>query len=141
MNRKTLVALLGALVVALAATGAALAASTGPAVTVQIKTLSKTLKTATVHGQTGWITKDGAPSGKCSGNSGAGALSAATHGKWSGKWYSTYSDYLVNSILGVKPKNSHYYWELFVNGKSFSSGMCHVKLKAHETILFKIAKA
>jgi hypothetical protein len=116
-----------------------LAASTGPAVTVQIKTLTKTLKTATVHGRTGWITKDGAPRGKCSGDSGAGALNAATHGRWSGTWYSKYSDYLVDSILGVKPKGSDY-WELLVNGKSASSGICHVKLKAHETILLKIAK-
>ncbi len=124
---------------AIAATGAALAASTGPAVTVQVKTLSKTLRKAAVHGQTGWITKDGAPRGKCSGDSGAGALNAATHGKWAGKYYSSYSDYLVTSILGVKPKGSDF-WELSVNGKAASSGICHVKLRAHETILFKIAK-
>ncbi len=139
MNRKTVIALLGAVVISLAAGGTALATSTGPAVTVQIKTMTKTLKTATVRGETGWITKDGVPSGKCSGDGGAGALNAATHGKWSGKWYSSLHDYLVESILGVKPTGSDY-WELFVNGKSASSGICHVKLKAHETILFKIAK-
>jgi Domain of unknown function (DUF4430) len=136
MNRKTVIALLGAFVIALVAAGAAAAASTGPAVTVQIKTTTKTLKSAVVHGQRGSITKDG---GKCSGDSGAGALNAATDGKWAGKYFGSYHDYEVNSILGVKPR-AHYYWELFVDGKSASSGICHVKLKAHETILFKIAK-
>ena len=138
MNRKTLVALLGALVVALAATGAAVAASTGPAVSVQIKTLTKTLKTATVRGQTGWITKGGTPKGKCSANSAAGALGAATHGRWTAKYDSTYGVF-VTSILGVKPNSTHY-WELFVNGKSSNTGVCAVKLRANETILFKIAK-
>jgi hypothetical protein len=141
MNRKTLAVLLGALVVALAATTAAVAASIGPAVTVQIKTLTKTLRTATVHGQTGWITKGGTPKGKCSGDSAAGALGEATHGKWTASYDSQYKDVLVTSILGVKPKNTHYYWELFVNGKSASVGVCQIKPKAHETILFKIARA
>ena len=139
MNRNTIIALLGAIVIAAVASGAALAATAGPAVTVQIKTLSKTLRTAVVHGQTGWITKDGAPTGKCSGDSGAGALNAATHGKWAGKFYASYNDYLVTSIMGVKPKGSDY-WGLYVNGKAASSGVCHVKLKAHETILLKIVK-
>jgi uncharacterized low-complexity protein len=139
MHRNLVVALVGALTIAMAVAGGAFAASAGPAVKVQIKTTSKTLKTATVHGQTGWITKAGAPKGKCSGKSGAGALNAATHGKWTAKWYGKYTDYLVGSILGVKPKGNDF-WELLVNGKPASSGMCHVKLKAHETIVFKIAK-
>jgi Domain of unknown function (DUF4430) len=144
MKRKTVVALVGAVVVAVAVASAALAASSGPAssgpaVTVQIKSLSKTLKTAVVHGEQGWITKDGTPSGKCPGSSGAGALDAATHGKWTAKYYASYHDVLVTSILGVKPKGSDF-WELFVDGKASSKGACEVKLKAHETILFKIAK-
>ena len=123
-----------------AVSAALAAAGTGPAVTVQIKTKSKTLKDVVVHGEKGWITKDGAAKDRCSGDSGAGALDAATHGKWSGKWYGgSLDDFLVNSILGVKPKSPDF-WELFVNGKSASSGICHVKLRAHETILFKIAK-
>ena len=139
MNRNTVIALVGAIVICLAAAGAALAASAGPAVKVQVKSLSRTLRTSVVHGQTGWITRDGAPKGKCSGNSGAGALNAATHGKWAGKYYGSYGDYLVTSILGVKPKGSDY-WELLVNGKAASSGICHVELRAHETILLKLAK-
>lgn len=140
MNRNTLVALLGAIIIGLTATGAAVAASTGPTVTVRIKTLTKTLRTASVRGQTGWITKDGTPKGKCPGDSAAGVLDAATHGKWAGKYYTSPSGILVTSILGVKPTGSDY-WEILVNGKASSTGACGVKLRSHETILFKIAKS
>ena len=139
MHRTTAVALLGAIVIAVAGTGAALAASTGPSVTVQIKTLTKTLRSSVVHGEKGWITKDGTPKGKCPGNSGAGALDAATHGRWTARYYSQYGDVLVTSILGVKPMGKEF-WELVVNGKVASAGICALKLRAHEKILFKIAK-
>lgn len=139
INRKTLIALLGAVVIALAATGTALAGSTGPAVRVQIKTLSKTLKTATVRGQTGWITKDGTPKGKCSASSAAGALGAATHGRWTGQYYASVGGIFITSILGVKPHGSDY-WNVYVNGKSSSKGVCDIKLHAGERLLFKIIK-
>ncbi len=107
MHRKTVIALVGAIVMAVAASSAALAASSGPAVTVQIKSLTKTLlKPTTEHGEKGWITKGGTPNGKCSGNSAAGALDAATHGKWAGKYYSSVGGIFVTSILGVKPTGS-----------------------------------
>jgi hypothetical protein len=139
MHRKTLVALIGALVMAVAGSGVALAATSGPSVTVQVKNGTKTLTDATVHGETGWITKDKTPKGKCSGASALGALDAATHGKWVGKYYSEYSDLLITSIDGVKPKGSDY-WAFYVNGKSSSVGVCSVKLKAGEKLLFKVAK-
>ena len=125
---------------AVAASGVALAASSGPAVTWQVKSLNKTLlKPTSVHGEKGWITKGGTPKGKCSGNSAAGALDAATHGKWSGKYFSSLSDIEVTSILGVKPPSSDF-WDLFVNGKPASTGVCEVKLHAGQKLLFKIAK-
>jgi hypothetical protein len=136
MKCKTVVALLGAVVLAVAVAGAALAASAGPAVTLQVKTLSRTLKNVVVHGEKGSVTKGG---GSCSGRSGAGALDAATHGNWTGKYYKGQGIF-VTSILGVKPKNSHYYWGIYVNGKSSSTGACGIKLHANETILFKITK-
>jgi uncharacterized protein DUF4430 len=140
MHRKTLIALLGAIVMAVAASGVALAAGSGPAVTWQVKSLNKTLlKPTSVHGEKGWITKGGTPKGKCSGSSAAGALDAATHGKWSGKYFSSLSDIEVTSILGVKPPSSDF-WELFVNGKPASTGVCEVKLHAGQKLLFKIAK-
>jgi hypothetical protein len=109
-------------------------------VKVEIKTLTKTLLPPTTeHGEKGWITKGGTPSGKCSGNSGAGALDAATHGKWAATYDAKYSDVFITSIDGVKPKGTHY-WEILVNGKPSNVGLCGVKLRAGEQLLFKIAK-
>ena len=140
MHRKTLVALVGAIVMAVAASGVALAAGSGPAVTVQIKSLKKTLLKPTVeHGEKGWITKGGTPRGKCSGKTAAGVLDAATDGKWRGKWYSSVPGIFVTSILGVKPTGSNY-WGVYVNGKSSSAGICDLKLHAGEKLLFKIIK-
>lgn len=139
LYRKWLIALTGAFVLAFAVTGAALAAKPGPAVKVEIKTGQKTLRTAVVSVKQGWITRFGAPNGKCPARSAAGALNVATHGHWAGKYYAKFSDYLVTSILGRKPAGKSY-WELIVNGKAASTGVCHVKLRPHETIVFKIAK-
>jgi uncharacterized protein DUF4430 len=139
MHRKTLIALLGAMLIAVTAAGSALAAGSGPAVHVQIKSLTKTLRQVTVHGQTGWITKGGTPRGKCSGNSGAGALNAATHGRWTGKYYASLHDIFITSVLGVKPTGSEY-WGVYVNGKSASTGACGVKLHPGEKLLFKVVK-
>ena len=141
MNRKTLTALVGAVVLALVASGAAVAATgSGPAVSVSVKSLSKTLvKPISVHGEKGWITKGGTPHGKCSGTSAAGALDAATHGKWAGKYYASVGGIFVTSILGVKPTGNDF-WEVVVNGKPSSTGICEVKLRAGERLLFKIAK-
>jgi hypothetical protein len=140
MHRRTFVALAGAIVMAVASAGGALAASSGPAVSVQIKSLTKTLlKPTTEHGEKGWITKGGTPKGKCPGSSAAGALDAATHGKWSGKYYASVGGIFVTSILGVKPAGSDY-WSIYVNGKAASVGSCAIKLRAGEKLLFKIVK-
>jgi Domain of unknown function (DUF4430) len=140
MHRKTVVALIGAIVMALAACSAALAADSGPAVTVQIRSLKKTLlKPTTVHGQKGWITKGGTPRGKCPAGSAAGALNAATHGKWAGKYYASVGGIFVTSIDGVKPTGSDY-WSVYVNGKPSSTGICDIKLRSGEKLLFKIIK-
>jgi hypothetical protein len=139
MNRKTLVALVGGIVLALTASGAALAAGFGPSVSVQVKSTTKTLLgPTTVHGEQGWITKGGTPKGKCSGASAAGALDAATHGKWTGKYYSSVPGIFVTSILGVKPAGKNEFWGVFLNGKSSSKGICDIKLHAGQKLLFKI---
>jgi hypothetical protein len=139
MHRKTLIALLGAMAIAVAAADSALAAGSGPAVHIQIKTLTKTLRQATVHGETGWITKGGTPRGKCPGNSAAGALDAATHGKWRGTYYASVGGIFVTSILGVSPKSPDY-WSLYVNGKPSSLGACAVRLRAGERLQFRVVK-
>jgi hypothetical protein len=139
MQRKTLIALLGATIIAVMAAGSALAANAGPAVHVQIRSLTKTLRQTVVHGRTGFITKGGTPRGKCSGDSAAGALAAATHGKWSAKYYSSVGGIFVTSILGVTPKSPDY-WSLYVNGKASSQGVCAVRLHRGERIEFKVVK-
>ena len=108
-------------------------------VTVVVKSLTKTLTDTTAHGETGWITKGGTPRGKCSGASAAGALDAATHGRWTGKYYASVGGIFVTSIDGVTPKSPDY-WGFYVNGKTSSVGICAVKLHAGEKLLFKIIK-
>jgi uncharacterized low-complexity protein len=140
MNRKTRIALVGAVVLALSATGVALAAGSGPAVSVKVKTLSKTLLHATgVHGEKRSITKGKTPRGKCPGSSAAGALDAATHGHWTAKYFASLHDVFITSILGVKPKR-HEFWGIYVNGKAASVGACEIKLHPGEKLLFKITK-
>jgi Domain of unknown function (DUF4430) len=117
------------------------AAAGGPLVSVQIKSLTKTLlKPTKVHGGKGWITKGHTPSGKCSANSAAGALNNATHGKWTATYFSSVGGIFVDSILGVKPPNKNDYWEILVNGRAATAGACQIKLKSGEKLLFKIAK-
>jgi len=114
------------------------AAAVGPRVTVQIKTKSKTLLAPkAVRGGKGWITKGGTPRGKCPASSAAGALSAATHGRWTGTYYASVGGIFVNSILGVKPSGNDY-WAVYVNRRLSSKGICDIKLRAGERLLFKI---
>jgi hypothetical protein len=134
-------ALVSAAVVPSALGAGARVAATGPTVTVSIKTMTKTLLRPTAeHGEKGWITKGGAPKGKCSGNSAAGALDAATHGRWTATYYSKFSDVFIKSILGAKPPSKNDFWEILVNGKVASTGACEIKLRAGERLLFKIVK-
>jgi hypothetical protein len=52
-----------------------------------------------------------------------------------GKWYSTYHEYLISSILGEKSPGGEY-WEIFVNNKSANVGACDIKLQRGEQLLF-----
>jgi hypothetical protein len=123
------------------ALGAGAGTGTGRGVKVTIKTLTKTLLGPTrEHGKPGSITKGGAPRGKCPGNSAAGALDVATHGRWTAKYYSKYNDVFIKSILGAKPPSKKYFWEILVNGKPASTGACEIKLRPGLRLVFKIAK-
>jgi Domain of unknown function (DUF4430) len=139
--KKVGIPIASALVLAcgVAAPSALGSASVGPKVSVEVKSLTKTLlKPTTVQGQKGWITKGGAPRGKCSAASGAGALNAATRGRWTGGYDSSFGVF-VDSILGVRPPGKDY-WAIYVNGKYSNFGICSIKLHAGEKLLFKIAK-
>jgi hypothetical protein len=142
MKVRTVVALAGASAIAVVGSTGALAAagSSGPAVSVKVQTPQKTLLNVTgVHGGHGWITKGGTPRGKCPAASAAGALDSATHGKWTGKYYSSVPGIFVESILGHAPGKNHF-WELVVNGKVAQKGICDITLRNNERLLFKVAK-
>jgi hypothetical protein len=114
--------------------------SAGPTVTLSVQSLTKPLlRPSKEHGERGWITKGGTPRGKCSGQSAAGALDVATHGRWTGKYYASVGGIFITSIDGVKPKGSDF-WELFVNGKASSKGACAVMLKPGQRLVFKEVK-
>ncbi len=117
-------------------------AMAAPKVTITIQGRTKTLlATKTVQPKAGWITRGGAPTGKCSNDSAQGALNLATHGNWKGKWYSSYKEYFITAILGDTETTKKYYWSLYVNGKSSSKGACDVTLKAGDKLLFKVTKS
>ena len=111
-------------------------------VTVQVQGKSKTLLAATsVKVGSGSITKGGVAAGKCPDDTAQGALNVATHGHWTGSWYSSYNEYYITGILGVKETSKKYYWGLYVDGKAASKGACDIKLKAGDKILFKVTKS
>jgi hypothetical protein len=122
-----------------ALTGGVALASSGakhPPVAIRIEGSNKTLVLPTrLRTRSGWITKSGAPKGKCPASSVQGALSAATHGHWKGTWYSQYNEYLITSILGEKP-SGHDFWEIFVNNKAAVKGACDLRLRRGEQIVF-----
>lgn len=117
-------------------------AAAAPKVSITIKGKTKTLlATKSVQVKSGWITRGGAPVGKCPVDSAQGVLNVATHGNWRGKWYASYHEYFITGILGDNETSKKYYWALYVNGKSSSKGACDVKLKAGEKLLFKVTKS
>ena len=126
------IALLGAITAAVAAP------ATASALTVRVEGKTKTLLRATrVHLRSGWVTQDGVKKGLCSARSAAGALDVATHHRWSGNFYASFSDYLVEGILGQKyGTKSTSFWGFFVNGVFAQSGVCAYKPHVGDKILF-----
>ena len=74
----------------------------------------------------------------CTANTGAAALQAATHGSWGGTWSSQYKDFEITKIKGETDSYSatKSYWEVFVDDKPASTGVCNLKLKGSDEILF-----
>ncbi len=136
LNRRISIALLGVLAGVVAVPAAS--AGNRSQVTVRVEGLSRTLLAPTkTAGAKGWVTKGGAPRGKCSGSSAAGALDAATHHRWTGKWYASVPGIFITSILGEKASGNDY-WTVFVNNRSASAGVCDMKLHAGEQLLFAV---
>jgi uncharacterized protein DUF4430 len=135
MKRRSILALGGASLALAVAPAAAFAAK----VSVRIEGASKTLQPArTVSTPSGSITKFGAPSGACPAASALGALNTATHGKWKGKFYTSYNDFLISSILTETPSAKKGYWGIWVDNKYATTGACEVRLKAGDNVLFAV---
>ncbi len=129
--------------VALGVVPTALSAASGTKVSIRIEGSKRTLlaKTTVRAPAKGWITKDGAPKGKCPADSAAGALNVATHGAWSGSWEGKYDDYFITKILGETENGAKAYWEIFVNNVAASTGACEIKLHTGDRLLFAAVSA
>jgi hypothetical protein len=129
--------------VALAAVLAGPALAASPKVSVRVEGKSRTLlpTRSVTTPSSGSITKGGAPKGSCPATSGAGALNVATHGNWGGK-YSSGLGIEVTNILGETDVFAKgHYWEIFVNDRAASVGICDQKLKPGNQLLFAAAPA
>jgi hypothetical protein len=123
--------------VAVAAVLAAPALGAGAKVSFRVEGASKTLlPAATVAVPTsGSITKGGTPAGSCpEAGTAAGAFNVATRGDWTGKDFSFGIE--VNSILGESVNNRSRYWELFDNNHVANAGICDLKVKRGDQLLF-----
>jgi hypothetical protein len=136
MTSRSILALGGASLALAVAPGVAQA---GQKVSVRIEGATKTLQAArTVTTPSGSITKFGAPAGVCPGASAAGALNAATNGRWKAKFYSSFNDYLIGSVLGETPNTKTGYWGIWVNNRYATIGACEIKLKPADHLLFAV---
>jgi hypothetical protein len=136
MKSRSILALGGASLALAVAPGVAQAAQK---VSVRIEGASKTLQAArSVTTPSGSITKFGAPAGACPAASAAGALNTATNGRWKAKFYSSFNDYLISSILGETPNVKTGYWGIWVNNRYSTKGACEIKLKPADQILFAV---
>jgi hypothetical protein len=119
------------------APGAAIASKPAAPATIRIEGKTKTLLATTkAIGETGSITKGGAAKGACPGDTAQGALDVATHHRWSGKWFGSYNEYEIFTILGDTESGTKSFWEIFVNNVAATSGACEIKLHPGEQLLF-----
>jgi hypothetical protein len=109
-------------------------------VSVRVEGKSKTLlSSTTVQTANGSITEGGAPRGLCPASSAAGALNVATHGNWSGPFKSSFNDYELFTVLGERWSfSSPNFWGIWINNKLASTGMCEIKLRPRDQLLFAV---
>lgn len=141
MKSRSILALGGASLALAAAPGAAVAAQivTVQKFSVRVEGAKRTLQAArTVQTRSGFITKFGAPSGACPSSSALGALDVATHGRWRAKFYTSFNDFLITSVLGETPKPKVGYWGIWVDNRYATIGACEIKLKPADEVLFAV---
>jgi hypothetical protein len=108
-------------------------------VTVRVEGKTRSLLQAkSIHTHGGFITRNGAPSGACSANSGAGALDVATKHRWTGSWSTSFNDFLISKILGDTETSSKFYWGIWINNRYATSGACGLKLHRGDKLLFAV---
>lgn len=119
---------------AASATLADAAAAAGVTVRVEGKSRTLLVQTAPLTGLTKVIRGDHL----CAAQTGAAALQRATNGNWSGTWSSQYKDFEITKVKGETDNYSttKSYWEVFVDDVPASTGICGLKLKGNENILF-----
>jgi len=79
------------------------------------------------------IIKDGNPEHSCNGQEAIGALQAGTGGEWSGKWFEGLG-YSADTIMGNTPASPGYF-ELWVNHRLSSTGLCQTHVAAGDDVL------
>jgi hypothetical protein len=136
---KIRIAALAACPLALLAVTDALASGSSATVTVRVEGATKTLLTArTTQTPPAAITRGHVPSTACPGDSALGALQAATHGGWIGRYKASKSTYKVTAILGEHRASG---WVAFVNGRPLQGNDVCGKLKSGKEVLFANAPA
>jgi hypothetical protein len=141
MNHRIIALAAATVAAALAPSTAALAAG-APKVTVRIEGKTRTLLgTTVVRTHSGSVTKGGAPNGACSATSGAGALDVATNHNWKGSFSTSFSDYLISSILGDTEPGSQLYWGIWIDNRFSQTGACGIKLHNGDRLLFAVDSA
>jgi hypothetical protein len=137
MKRNAILAAVGAPMAAAALLTAPAFAGAQTKVSFRVEGASKTLLPAmsVAVPTSGSITKGGTPKGSCpESDTAAGAFNVATRGQWTGKDFSFGVE--VNSIFGEKVNNSSRYWELFKNNHVADQGICELKVKRGDQLLF-----
>lgn len=104
----------------------------GPAPTYKLLRLSRVSLTSKAVARYG---------GSCTGDSAAGALQQATGGRWEGAWSSSFGDYEVTGIEGVRlafepGAAANWYWSVWLDGREATAGVCELVPKPGETLLF-----
>ncbi len=113
----------------------AVALAAGEKVDVRVEGASRTLVSErTVTLTDAPVVKDGDPSHSCTADSAAAALEAATGGDWTGQW-SEGLGYFVQSIRGEKPASASNFFELWIDHRESTTGLCDTKLRPGDSVL------
>jgi hypothetical protein len=103
-------------------------------VSIRVEAKSRTLvKERTVTLADAPVIKDGNPEHSCNGQRAIGALQQGTGGNWDGQWFEGLG-YSASEIMGHTPKSPGYF-ELWINNRLSSLGLCDAELDAGDDVL------